>query len=269
MPQGYQNVYAATDAATAPAGSITARTFPKAALAGYMETANLAASTNVSAGIVGMTSHRGFANINPTGHIIGVIGIIDNQTAFLCSAAYAVEGRVQGTSGSYTSIASFIAAAETVTEGAAATATVTTDYLSTTYADQAWAGSLFAFLCQDANKQSQLEGLLNVKGALQQRGRGVQGATCWVNCDTTSGTPVNNGSFNVTSFTDNGVGNTNVNMTTALAAGGKSVTCACGLGVAIPFSGTASTTTFQIITYAIATLLLTDMLFCATVHGGT
>jgi hypothetical protein len=259
---GYSRDFNKRDVSTVLAATIP--TLPHA-LKATMTTAPGSASAAVTAAIIGINVHTGAAC---SGHNLGGLFIVDNQSANLVAAMYACEGRMHMTSGSATQTACFIAAAQTASEGAAGAITGHIDYLSPAFSDHAYMVAKYSWVNQDANKGSLTEGYLNVKGQLQQHGHNVEGATCWVNYDSTSGTPVNNGSFNVSGFVDNAAGNTTVTYTNAAAAGYKSVVASCDLGFCL-IDNTNNTANFKIYSYALATLLLTDMLVCATVHGGT
>lgn len=236
------------------------------AVRGIMTTAPGSASSAVTAAILGANIHTGAAS---TGHNVALFGLVDNQSANAVTAMYAIEGRVHQQSGSTSQTACFIAAAQTVTEGAAGSITAHIDYLSPAFSDSGHMASKFSWVNQDSGKGSLTEGYLNVKGHLKQHDHNVQAATAWINCDTSSGTPVDNGSFNVASLTDSGIGVTQVNYSDALASGGHSVT-ASGAPAQLCFVGnTGTTTSFIVYTFALSTLLATDGLFCATVHGGT
>lgn len=179
-----------------------------------------------------------------------------------------VEGRVGAVLGAITIGAAVLGTFNTNTEDAG-----TIEYGAAFYLpDQTDDGHItnkFAFWNNDSGWQVRSQGPINARGTLQQRDHNVEGATCWVNCDSTSGTPVNNGSFNVTSFTDLGAGQITVNMTNALAAGYKAVNATGALVNFCFVGGTNGTTSFTVYSYSLSTLTPTDGLFCATVHGGT
>ena len=228
------------------------------------------ASTAVVAAIMGAAVHTGAAS---TGHNVGVFGLVDNASANALTAMYAMEGRIHHTgAGTTGQTASFIAAAQTTLEGAVGTITAHIDFLSPAFTNVSHMNSRFSWVNQDANKGSLTEGYLNVKGALRQKDRDVNGCTAWVAFDASGGTPTIRGSFNVTSITDGGVGAYTMNLTTALTGSSDKAVIASGGGatltVACLDANKSSNTAFNIYTYSLLSLTISDGPVSAAVFGG-
>lgn len=116
-------------------------------------------------GLLG-TYHYGPGDITGTGHIVGAFGVIDNKTGGTTVAAgYAVEGRVQATAGDFTFTSSFIAAAQSVTDGAAGAVGIHADFYSPTYGDHAHMVVKYTLLNTDPDKVLQTAGVMKSAGS--------------------------------------------------------------------------------------------------------
>lgn len=250
LPIDTRNIRA-TNTDTATSGSFSAFTAPDKALGGFMQTSPAGASTNVTAGIVGQNHITTAQNITGAGHIIGVLGMTDRTAAGTSAAHYAVEGRLQATAGTQTVGACFIAAAQTVTEGAAGAIGISVDYYSPTFSDHAHMPLKFGYYNSDSAKICRNEGTLNQRGALTMgagdRAVAASPTRCTFNG---TGTPALINAFNVTSITDNGVGDYTLNYTSALA---NATYCIGGFGVKnaiVTNSAVVTTTSCRIETYS-------------------
>lgn len=84
------------------------------------------------------------------GHIVGDLSLAEvNGTV---AGAYAQEGRLEMLGGALSFGAAFIAAAKTVTEGAAGSVTVWADYHSPLFADHSYIGAKYSLYNSDPNK---------------------------------------------------------------------------------------------------------------------
>lgn len=91
---------------------------------------------------------------------VGEVTDISIKTVTSVVGAYAVEGRIQHTGGYTSTTACFIAAAQTVAEGADGLVTVHADFLSNDFSDHAYMASKFTLLNNDEDK------ILRSKGAI-------------------------------------------------------------------------------------------------------
>lgn len=149
------------DTDVAASGSIIAGEFPKASIVAYTSCAPATASTNVVAGLVGEIVHYG-AEISGNGHNVGVIGIVDHNSNSTVGQMFAVEGRVQATSGANTTTACFVAAAQTSAEGGVGATAIHADYLSNNFNDHAYMTTKYTLLNNDPNKILQTAGIINM-----------------------------------------------------------------------------------------------------------